>query len=261
MKLARVRRGNEVYWGVLRDGVVTRLAGPPYGGIVETKEADPWEQVRLLCPAEPTKVVCVGKNYLLHAQEMQEGVPQEPLLFLKPPSAVIGPEDEIVYPSLSRRVDYEGELAVVIGKACRQVEPAHALEYVLGYTCLNDVTARDLQKKDGQWTRGKGFDTFCPIGPWLETELDPGHAAIQTRLNGTVVQRSSTELLIHSVPVLIAYISQVMTLLPGDVIATGTPEHVGPMQAGDIIEVEIGGIGTLRNRVVNGCGGEGGVRP
>lgn len=259
MKLVRAQRGREVFWGLLEDGLITRLAGPPYGGAAETEEAYPLEEVTLLCPAEPSKIVCVGKNYLLHAQEMREGVPEEPLLFLKPQSAVIGPGDQIVYPGLSQRVDYEGELAVVIGKPCRQVGPERALEHVLGYTCLNDVTARDLQKKDGQWTRGKSFDTFCPIGPWIETELDPGRLAIETRLNGKVVQRSNTDMLIHPVGKLIAYISAVMTLLPGDVIATGTPENVGPMQPGDMVEVEIEGIGILKNRVVRGR--EGGVLP
>ena len=181
---------------------------------------------------------------------MKEGQPEEPLLFLKPSTCIVGNEETVVYPNLSKRVDYEAELGVVIGRAAHAVQPGHAHEYIFGYTCLNDVTARDIQKGDGQWTRGKGFDTFCPIGPWIETEFDGGNARVRSILNGEVRQDSTTAMMTHSIDKLICYMSACMTLLPGDVIATGTPEGIGPMQRGDVIEVEIEGIGTLKNRIV-----------
>ncbi|HEV2298010.1 MAG TPA: fumarylacetoacetate hydrolase family protein [Candidatus Acidoferrales bacterium] len=206
--------------------------------------------VKFLPPSEPSKIVCVGRNYAEHAAEMGNTPPQEPLIFLKPPSAIIGPEEPIVLTPLSERVDHEGELAIVIGKKCSRLKPSEdAWSYVLGYTCLNDVTARDLQKKDVQFTRAKGFDTFCPFGPVIETDLDLGAATIQTFVNGKKKQSARASEMIFPVDVIIRWISQVMTLLPGDVIATGTPSGVGPLSAGDVVEVVVGGVGTLRNPV------------
>jgi len=206
--------------------------------------------VVLLAPVVPSKIVAVGLNYRDHAQEVNHPIPEEPILFIKPTSALIGPDDPIVYPPLSQRVDYEAELGVVIKKRCRNVPPERAREYVLGYTCVNDVTARDLQRKDGQWTRGKSFDTFCPVGPCIATDIDPNAADIETYLNGERRQASNTKHFIFPVEDVVARISQVMTLLPGDLIATGTPSGIGPMQAGDKVEVRIEGIGSLRNSVV-----------
>jgi 2-keto-4-pentenoate hydratase/2-oxohepta-3-ene-1,7-dioic acid hydratase in catechol pathway len=205
--------------------------------------------LRLLAPVRPGKVVCIGKNYAEHAREMGGEPPARPVLFMKPPSSVVGPDDQIRMPLDSERVDYEGELAVVIGTPAVDVSRERALEHVFGYTVANDVTARDQQKIDGQWTRAKGYDTFCPLGPWIETELDPADLALRTELDGAVKQQSSTSLLLHDVPTLIAYISHVMTLLPGDVILTGTPEGVGPMQDGQVVAVTVDGIGTLTNPV------------
>jgi 2-keto-4-pentenoate hydratase/2-oxohepta-3-ene-1,7-dioic acid hydratase in catechol pathway len=215
------------------------------------------DQVRLLAPCQPSKIVALGKNYAAHAREMaakgmSSEVPSEPLIFLKPPSAVIGPGEAIVYPAMSQQVDYEAELVVVIGRRAKSVAQGEARSYVLGYTCGNDVTARDLQKKDGQWTRGKGFDTFCPLGPWIVTNPDPANLHLETRVNGVVRQSGVTSDLIFGVEVLVSHISQIMTLEPGDVIMTGTPAGVGPLVPGDVVEVEIEGIGVLRNPVVAG---------
>jgi len=206
------------------------------------------EDVELLAPCCPGKIVCVGLNYVEHANELKMKLPDEPILFLKPPSAVIGPGAEIVVPKASGRVDYEGELGVVIGKRCKAIAADEAKKYILGYTCFNDVTARDLQQKDGQWTRAKSFDTFAPFGPWI-VNIDPSNADIKTRVNGEVKQNSNTSDLIFGVPKLIEFISSVMTLEPGDVIATGTPPGVGRLEKGDVVEVEIEGIGVLKNRV------------
>ncbi len=214
-----------------------------------SKECFSLKQARLLAPCSPTKVVAVGLNYRGHAREMNMPIPDEPLLFLKPATAVTGPGAPIIYPKMSQRVDYEGELGVVIGRLCKNVSAQHTPDYIFGYTCLNDVTARDLQKKDTQFTRSKGFDTFCPIGPCIETELDPAAARIETRLNGQLRQETSTADFIFPVYRLVSFISQVMTLLPGDVVATGTPPGIGPMQRGDEVEVRISGIGSLKNTV------------
>ena len=210
--------------------------------------------VRLLAPAESSKVVCIGRNYREHAKELNHPIPTEPLFFLKPPSSVIGPGDEIRRPmDLSQRVDYEGELAVVLGKRCymlRQDEDVRP--YIVGYTCLNDVTARDLQNKDGQWSRAKGFDTFCPIGPVVVDGLDPGKGVgVQTRVNGELRQDGTTADFLFALDVLVRFIARVMTLEPGDVIATGTPAGVGPLNAGDVVEITVEGVGTLRNPVVD----------
>ncbi|NPV61895.1 MAG: 2-hydroxyhepta-2,4-diene-1,7-dioate isomerase [Methanotrichaceae archaeon] len=206
------------------------------------------DQVELVAPCQPGKVVCVGLNYVEHARELKMELPDEPIIFLKPPTAVIGPNAEIAYPQSSNQVDYEGELAVVIGKRCKDVPAEEAESCILGYTCFNDVTARDLQRKDGQWTRAKSFDTFAPTGPWID-KIDPSQADITTRVNGEVRQKSNTSDLIFDVPRLVAFISGIMTLLPGDVIATGTPPGVGPLKKGDMVEVEVEGIGVLRNSV------------
>lgn len=204
--------------------------------------------VELLSPTEPSKIVCIGLNYREHANELKMKLPDEPIIFLKPPSAVLDPGKEIIYPKSSVRVDYEGELGVVIGKRCKNVAAKDYADYVLGYTCFNDVTARDLQQKDGQWTRAKSFDTFAPFGPAI-ARIDPLNADIQTHVNGETKQKSNTSDLIFDVPKLIEFVSGVMTLLPGDVIATGTPPGVGQLQKGDIVEVEIEGIGVLKNSV------------
>lgn len=204
---------------------------------------------QLLAPCEPGKIICVGLNYRQHAAELDMQLPQEPVIFLKPPSAIIGPDDIIRYPDQSQRVDYEGELAVVIGKQSKDIPLPEASQYIFGYTCANDVTARDLQQRDGQWTRAKSFDTFLPIGPYIVKDIDWRGRYLRTTLNGQTKQEAKTDQLIHSVEALVAYVSRVMTLNPGDVILTGTPEGVGPMQRGDLVTVEIEGIGILINRV------------
>jgi 2-keto-4-pentenoate hydratase/2-oxohepta-3-ene-1,7-dioic acid hydratase in catechol pathway len=214
-----------------------------------TGERWAFPDLRLLAPVRPGKVVCIGKNYAEHAREMGGEPPARPVLFLKSPTSVIGPGDPIRMPLDSDRVDYEAELAVVIGTPAVDVPRERAMDHVFGYTAANDVTARDQQKIDGQWTRAKGYDTFCPLGPWIETELDPSDLAVRAELDGTVKQDSRTSLLLHDVPTLISYISHVMTLLPGDVILTGTPEGVGPMQDGQTVTVTVEGVGTLTNPV------------
>lgn len=228
---------------VLRCDIFTDPQAAPTGERVKLDGA------ALLAPCCPTKVVAIGINYRDHASEMGHDLPEDPVIFLKPATSVIGPNDAIVRPGQSSRVDFEAECAVVISKTCRNVSAADAGLYIFGYTCCNDVTARDLQKKDGQWTRAKGFDTFCPLGPWIETEFDAGNADVESRLNGRIMQHSNTKYLINSIPRLVEFVSSVMTLLPGDVITTGTPSGIGPMQAEDVIEIEVSGIGTLKNIV------------
>jgi 2-keto-4-pentenoate hydratase/2-oxohepta-3-ene-1,7-dioic acid hydratase in catechol pathway len=214
----------------------------------------PVAQAELLAPVGPSKIVCVGRNYREHAAELGNEVPREPLLFLKPPSSLLDPGGHIEVPSISNRVDHEGELGVVIGKRCRNLRPDEDVRpYILGYTCVNDVTARDLQKKDGQFTRGKGFDTFCPAGPVVTDEVDPwAGVVVQTRVNGELRQNGNTRDFIFSLDTVVRFIAQVMTLLPGDLIATGTPSGVGPLLPGDEVEVTVAGIGTLKNRVIQG---------
>jgi len=207
-------------------------------------------EARLLAPVEPSKIVCVGRNYAAHASEMGNQVPKEPMIFLKAPSSVIATEEAIVLTRYSSHVDYEAELAVIIGNRCSQLsDEDDALSYVLGYTCLNDVSARDLQKSDVQFTRAKGFDTFCPVGPHIETQLDPRNALVESRVNGVVKQSGSTSLMVYPVEFLIRWLSRMMTLMPGDVIATGTPAGVGPLTAGDTVDVSVSGIGVLHNPV------------
>jgi 2-keto-4-pentenoate hydratase/2-oxohepta-3-ene-1,7-dioic acid hydratase in catechol pathway len=225
--------------------------GPKAPDLPRTGDKWPVTEVKLLPPSAPGKILCVGRNYAEHAKELGNETPKEPLIFLKPPSAVIAPEEPIVLPAISQRVDFEGELALVIGRCCRSLGPNEDVShYIAGYTCLNDVTARDLQKRDGQWTRGKGFDTFCPFGPILETSIDLAHATLETAVNGIRKQSACLAEMIFSVDVIIRYMAQVMTLQPGDVIATGTPSGVGPLAPGDVVEVSVSGVGTLRNRVV-----------
>ena len=209
-------------------------------------EPHAWQIGDLACPVAPSKIVCVGRNYAAHAKELGNDVPAEPLLFLKPPSALTGQGGTIRLPAESERVEHEAELGVVIGRRAKNVRKEDALSYVFGYTCVGDITARDLQKKDGQWARAKGFDSFCPVGPWIETELDPSALAIRCRVNGEVRQDGVTSNMIFDVATLIAYVSKMMTLEPGDLIVTGTPEGVGPLVGGDRVEIEVGGVGVLR---------------
>ena len=220
----------------MKDGIVRGGSYSNENGIISGGEVLGLEEVFLLPPCQPTKIVCVGLNYVKHALELKMPLPEEPILFLKPPSCHPGPGRAYRLSSSSQQVDYEGELAVVIGKRCKNILAEEAEKYILGYTCFNDVTARDLQRKDGQWTRAKSFDTFAPFGPWI-ARIDPSDADIQTRINGKVVQKSNTSDLIFDVPKLVQFISGVMTLEPGDVIATGTPPGVGPLQKGDAVEV------------------------
>jgi 2-keto-4-pentenoate hydratase/2-oxohepta-3-ene-1,7-dioic acid hydratase in catechol pathway len=256
VRIARFSRNGEQAFGVvggeLGEEVVAVVEGDPlYTPLKPTGEAVPLAQVRLLAPVIPrSKVVGVGRNYADHAAELGNDVPPEPLLFLKPNTTVISPGDAIVHPVQSTEVHFEGELAVVIGRICRDVPVERVGEVVYGYTVGNDVTARDLQRSDGQWTRAKGFDSFCPLGPWICTDLDVTDLALSTTLNGERKQADRTSSMVHRVPELVAYISSVMTLLPGDVILTGTPAGVGPMKPGDEVSVSIEGIGTLTNRVV-----------
>jgi 2-keto-4-pentenoate hydratase/2-oxohepta-3-ene-1,7-dioic acid hydratase in catechol pathway len=232
--------------------IVGHPFGPGAGEVTLTGVTYPLAEVRLLAPVLPSKVVAIGRNYLEHARETGSEPPAEPLIFLKPSTAVVGPGDAIVRPAhLSERVDYEGELAIVFGRLCRDVPAARVPEVIFGYTCANDVTARDLQTKDGQWARAKGFDTFCPLGPWIETALDPADVQLTTTVNGEVKQDSRTSLMIHDVTRLVTYVTAVMTMLPGDVLLTGTPEGIGPVVAGDSVSVRVEGIGALTNRVID----------
>lgn len=260
MKVVRFFAEDEISYGILDAGenggveVVELTQDPMVAGYDTTGRRFPLDGVRLLAPVIPrSKIVCVGKNYVDHVAEMaasaDEKPPTEPLLFLKPNTSVIGPGDTIVRPEISERVDFEGELAMVIGAVTKNVSEEEALSRVFGFTCANDVTARDLQKRDGQWARAKGFDTFCPLGPVIETDPDLADARVVTRVNGEVRQQASTSQLIHSLARIVSYVSQAFTLLPGDVILTGTPAGVGPLEAGDVVEIEVEGIGILRNSV------------
>lgn len=261
MKIARFEVDGEISFGILdqaEDGkgieIVELMADPIVAGYDTTGKRFRFEEVRLLAPVIPrSKIVCVGKNYADHVEEMKNVTggeeTEEPLLFLKPNTAVIGPGGTIVRPAISDRVEHEGELALVIGALAKDVPEERALEYVFGFTCANDVTARDIQIKDGQWARGKGFDTFCPLGPIIETDPDLSDARVVTRVNGEVRQDGSTAQLIHSLAKIVSHASQAFTLLPGDVILTGTPAGVGLLETGDVVEVEIEGIGILRNTV------------
>jgi 2-keto-4-pentenoate hydratase/2-oxohepta-3-ene-1,7-dioic acid hydratase in catechol pathway len=263
MRIARFTTGDEPQYGVITgdvdelgipaaDATIVALAGDPlYVGVQLTDTELELADVRLLAPVIPrSKVIGIGKNYTAHAAEMGGEVPSEPLMFFKPNTSVIGPGDPIYYPRQSSEVHYEGELAVVIGRICRDVAPERVADVIYGYTVGNDVTARDLQRSDVQYTRAKGFDSFCPLGPWIETELDTSDLTVTTHLNGDLMQHGTTKDMVVDVASLVAYVSSVMTMLPGDVILTGTPEGVGPMNVGDEVEVTVGGIGSLTNRVV-----------
>jgi len=254
MKIVRFKTGHDIAYGLAEAAGVTVYQGSPFVAWEATETLVPWNAVQLLSPVIPSKVVAVGRNYLEHAEEMGNPLPEEPMIFLKPATSVIGPEASIIYPrSQSQDVHHEAELAVVIGRVAKHVAAEDSGSYIFGYTAANDVSARDLQKKDGQWGRAKGFDTFCPLGPVIETELDPlERLAVVCRVNGEVRQAGFTTEMVFGVAELVEFISRVMTLLPGDVILTGTPSGVGPIQPGDVVEVEIDGIGVLANRVVAG---------
>jgi 2-keto-4-pentenoate hydratase/2-oxohepta-3-ene-1,7-dioic acid hydratase in catechol pathway len=249
MRLVRFRFGDRIATGVVEGDAVRALAGTFFENPVPSGEEIPLDDVRLLAPILPSKVVCLGKNYAAHAAEFGSEVPEEPLVFLKPSTSVSGPGDPIPLPPISNRVDYEGELAVVIGRIARNVRAEETFRYILGYTCGNDVTLRDLQKKDDQWARAKGFDGSCPLGPWVETELDPIDVHLETRVNGEVRQSASTSDMVFGVATIIEFVTEFMTLLPGDVIMTGTPEGVGKLEPGDRVEVVVDGIGVLMNPV------------
>ncbi|MHA6800906.1 fumarylacetoacetate hydrolase family protein [Bounagaea algeriensis] len=257
MRLARVAHSDGVSFVALEPDpqnpqekvLAVEIDQHPFGDPQFTGRKWPMSDVRLIAPILPTKVICVGKNYAEHAREMGGEPPANPVIFMKPSTSVAGPHSVIKRPPSSNRVDYEGELAAVIGQPCRNVPEARGADVLLGYTIANDVTARDQQQEDGQWTRAKGYDTFCPLGPWIDTAVDPGDLGIRTELDGEVKQESRTSLLQHDVGALIAWVSAVMTLLPGDVILTGTPSGVGPMEAGQKVSVSVDGLGTLTNTV------------
>ena len=249
MRLGRVLYQNEAYYALFETEKIKLLKEFPAKGLCFSGLEIAPSEARIIAPCVPSKIIALGLNYRDHARELGLPLPEEPLIFMKPPSAVIGPEEHILLPPESERVDYEAELAVVIGRKARRVKPEEAYDYILGYTCFNDVTARDLQQKDGQWTRAKSFDTFAPFGPWIETELDPSDLRVRSYLNRELKQDSSTRELVFSVPEIVSFVSNIMTLLPGDLIATGTPPGIGPLTAGDVIEVEIEGIGRLKNYV------------
>jgi len=251
MRLLRFRHGDRISTGAVQPGsdAVQVIAGTFFEDPLPTGEEVSIDDVMLLAPVLPSKLVCVGKNYAAHAAEFGMEVPDEPLLFLKPSTAVIGPGDPIRLLPINDRTDYEGEMAVVMGRLARNVRAEDASRFILGFTCANDVTLRDLQRSDDQWTKAEGFDGSCPLGPWIETSVDPTDAFVETRLNGDVVQRTSTSEMVFGVAELIEYITTFMTLLPGDVLLTGTPEGVGRVRSGDVVEVEVEGVGTLRNGV------------
>lgn len=256
LRIVRCLAKNKIKFGILKDNSVHSLRGNPFTRFKSSDKSFDLDgniykldDVRLLAPCLPSKIVCLGLNYRKHAEETKMSIPSVPLIFLKPSTAVIGPNDKIILPYDSKRVDYEGELAVVIGKKAKGIPEDKAVDYVLGYTCFNDVSERHIQEEDGQWTRAKGYDTFAPLGSWIETDVDPSDLKLETYLNGEIRQRASTSDLIFGVPTLVSFISSIMTLLPGDVIATGTPSGIGLMSPGDIVEVSIEKVGTLRNSV------------
>lgn len=251
MRIVRFKRNlkESPIWGWMSDDRIGVLDGSPFEEFRREEARLPLEEAHLVAPIIPGKIICVGRNYAAHAAEHDAEVPELPLLFLKPPSTVIGPDQAILLPPQSQQVEHEAELAVVISQRGRWIQPEQVTNHVLGFTLANDVTARDLQFRDGQWTRGKGFDTFCPLGPWIETEFDPADALITCMVNGQMKQMASTRDMIFTVPHIVAFISSVMTLEPGDVILTGTPSGVGPLTDGDEVTVEIEGLGTLSNPV------------
>jgi 2-keto-4-pentenoate hydratase/2-oxohepta-3-ene-1,7-dioic acid hydratase in catechol pathway len=249
LRVVRIFTGDDVRYGLADDGSITLISDEPFAAW-EPEDTVSLSGAKLMPPVMPTKIVCVGINYRSHAAEMSHQVPEDPVLFLKPPTAMNGPGGDIHIPEMSKQVDYEGELAVVLGRRAHRISPDEADDFILGYTIANDVTARDLQRKDGQWTRAKSFDGFCPLGPWVETDIDPSNLLIETLLNDEVVQSARTSDMIWDPYKLVSFISHVMTLLPGDVVLTGTPGGIGPMKSGDTVEVRIEGIGALTNHVV-----------
>lgn len=251
MKIVRMKSGDDISYGVADAEGVLVYNGSPFVAWEPTENVVPWSSVNLLSPVIPTKVLCVGKNYEDHAAEFDGEVPEEPLIFMKPATSVIGTNAHVVHPPISHEIHHEAELAAVISKPARNVKAEDASQYIFGYTGANDVTARDLQRKDGQWTRAKGFDTFCPLGPAIETELDPlERLAVVCKVNGEVRQAGFTSDMVFGVAEILEYITAFTTLLPGDVILTGTPAGVSKVEPGDLMEVEVDGIGTLTNRLV-----------
>lgn len=256
MRIVRFSTGTEVKYGVLSNNTIRSLGEGPFSSFGNNSgykfdgTSFQTDKVKLLAPCLPSKIVCLGVNYRTHAKEMSSTPPPNPLIFIKPSTAVIGPEDSIMLPFRYKRVDYEGELGVVIGKKAKLITPEDSPQYILGYTCFNDVTERQFQKDDVQWTRAKGFDTFAPVGPWIETEIEANDLQLETYLNGELRQQARTSELIFGIPAVISFISGVMTLLPGDVVATGTPSGIAPVKAGDVVEVKIEKIGILRNKIV-----------
>lgn len=250
MKYIRFIKGStEPHYGVLSDDSVKELATAPFDSLAYTGKEYPLSSVRLLSPTVFSKAVCIGLNYRDHAKEFGLAIPESPVVFLKGPNTLNNPQEGITYPSICHRLDYEAELAVVIGKECKDVRESEVPDYILGYTCANDVTARDLQPKQGQWTIAKCFDGFLPLGPYISDEVDPGNLAICSKVNGIIKQESNTSNLIFSIPYLVSYLSSCMTLMPGDVISTGTPGGISGMQVGDIVEIEIEGLSILRNTI------------
>lgn len=237
-------------FGIVDGDTITEISGAPWSAWERSARSFAARECRFLAPVRPGKIVCVGRNYAAHAAELGNDLPTEPLIFLKPPSAIVGPDQPVVLPRYSERVEHEGELALVVGKRSAHLgDSEDALSHLLGYTCVNDVTARDIQKRETQFTRAKGFDTFCPVGPWIETGLDPADVTVEARVNGQLRQSGSTRLMIFPVAFLVRWISRMMTLEPGDLIATGTPAGVGPLAAGDLVEISVSGVGVLRNPV------------
>jgi 2-keto-4-pentenoate hydratase/2-oxohepta-3-ene-1,7-dioic acid hydratase in catechol pathway len=256
VRIARFAVADQLAYGVVEGNdesnlTITVIDGHPFAPFERTSVTFPLADVRLVPPVLPSKVIGIGKNYVEHAREMGAEAPETPMMFLKPSTSVIGPGESVVLPEQSAQVEFEGEIAVVIGRLARHVPVDRVPDVVLGYTCADDVTARDLQRSDGQWTRAKGFDGFCPLGPWIATDVDAGLLAVTTRVNGEVRQQAAASAMVHSIADLVVHASSVMTLLPGDVILTGTPAGVGPLTAGDEVEVTVAGVGTLRHRVVS----------
>jgi len=251
MKFIRYKIKSGIRYGQVCEGHVLEIEGDIFSKyqVTETKHA--LCDLKILSPCVPTKIVAIGLNYRSHAEELGMALPEDPMVFMKPPTAVIGPDEEIIYPEMSSQVDYEGELAVVIGKKCRFVTEEDSEKYIAGYTCFNDVTARDLQKKDVQFTRAKGFDSFAPMGPFIETDINPCNVKIETFLNGKKKQSGNTNDLIFPVRTIVSFLSKIMTLCSGDIIATGTPGGIGPMKRGDVVEIRIEGVGNLSNRVAD----------
>lgn len=245
MRIAVLEKDGRSSWYALEGARARRFGGSPFERGTVEGDPVPWTESELRAPVRPSKIVCIGRNYAAHAKELGNEVPAEPLMFFKPPSSIIGPGETVVLRAESEKVEHEGELGVVIAKRCSRVSRDEALSYVFGYTCANDVTARDLQKKDGQWSRAKGFDTFCPVGPWIETDLDPSDLAVQCLVDGAIRQDGRTSQMMFDVPALVAYVSRAFTLEPGDLIPTGTPEGVGPLAPGNRVTVSIEKIGEL----------------